>query len=348
MEGSAKPKLLITGINGYIGAWTTLYALESGEYEVRGTVRDTTNEKKIQVLKDTLGDKFDELELVSADLLDKESLTKAADGCEYILHLASPYPLSNPKNEDEVIKPAVEGTTGILEAVKGGSVKRIVITSSCTAVMDHTKGDIDVDETSWPSNVDTLSAYYKSKIYAEKAAWDFIEKLPEEEKIEVCTINPGVVTGPLLNKGTGASQKLFTDIMNGTTPSCLQIYFPCVDVRDVADAHLKALKAEPNRRYIMSEDTYKLEDLGKIMHEEFSQYGYKVTHKPMWKSTAWLASFFIKDVKTYYSCWNVRCHVKNDAAKDILGINFRTMKESLKDMGISLIKHGFVPDKINK
>ena len=133
-----KPKLLITGINGYIGSWTTLKALECGEYIVRGTVRDTSNMGKIikpaggelgdsidsssplysrlKPLQDALGDKFNQIELFSADLTSKESLQKAVDGCDYVLHLASPFPAESPKNEDEVINPAVEGTVGILEA----------------------------------------------------------------------------------------------------------------------------------------------------------------------------------------------------------------------------------------
>lgn len=113
---SSKPKLLITGINGYIGSWTTLKALESGEYSVRGTVRDKDNEAKLNPLKKAFGDRFDELELVNADLSDKDSLKRAVEGCDLVLHMASPFPTESPKDEDEVIKPAVEGTVGILEA----------------------------------------------------------------------------------------------------------------------------------------------------------------------------------------------------------------------------------------
>lgn len=111
-----KPVLLITGINGYIGSWVTLKALESGEYQVRGTIRDKNNEKKLQPLRDALGDKFDQIELVSADLTDRDSLKNAVRGCQYVLHVASPFPPSSPKDEDEIIKPAVEGTLGIIKA----------------------------------------------------------------------------------------------------------------------------------------------------------------------------------------------------------------------------------------
>jgi len=342
---STKPRLLITGINGYIGSWTTLKALESGEYRVRGTVRDKNNKAKLAPLKEALGDRFDELELVSADLTDKASLAKAAEDCDYILHMASPFPAVEPKDEDEVIKPAVEGTVGILEAVKGSKVKRVVITSSCAAILEYSKGNLEVDEETWPEMVKGMTPYVRSKILAEKAAWDFIENLNEDEKFELCTINPGLVTGPLLVKGEGASQQIFTDLMRGTHGSAPKVHFPIVDVRNVAEAHLKALKSMPFERYAMVEGTYKVSECGKLLYDEFSQYGYKCTRKDMCKATAWVAKIFIKDLRAFYSVWDVRCHVRNDKAKRELGIDFISAKESLKDMGYSLIDHGFVPDK---
>ena len=345
---SAKPKLLVTGITGYVGAWVTLKVLETDQYSVRGTVRDKSNEAKMQALKEAFGDHFDKIELFNADLTDKESLRIAAEGCDYVIHVASPFPLEDPKNEDEVIKPAVEGTTGILEAVKGTQIKRVVITSSIVAIVDYTMGNIEVDETSWPSNLDALTPYYKSKTLAERAAWDFIENLEEDEKFELVTINPGLVIGPLLTKGTGTSQKLFTDFMRGKFPSAPQIYTSVVDVRDVADAHVKALTCEPYKRYAVVDDTYLLPDLCKMLRKEFRQYGYKVTYRKTWKSTAYLASVFIKSIRQTLKSWKIRCHVKNDNAKKDLGIDFIKAEKSMVDMGYSLIKHGFVPDKISK
>ena len=110
------PILLITGVNGYLGSWITLKALQTKKYKVRGTVRDHTSKAKTAPLKEALGDLFDELELVSVDLSDKDSIAKAVAGCDFILHVASPYPNDTPKNEDDVIKPAVDGTIAVLEA----------------------------------------------------------------------------------------------------------------------------------------------------------------------------------------------------------------------------------------
>jgi nucleoside-diphosphate-sugar epimerase len=344
------PKLLITGINGYIGSWVTLKALECGQYKVRGTVRDKTNKKKLQPLRDALGDKFDELELFEANLTDKDSLKKAVEGCEFVLHLASPFPAESPKNEDEVIQPAVEGTIGIMEACVGSDVKRIVTTSSCAAILDYSDGNIDVDETHWPAITRTTAPYVKSKILAEKAAWEFIENLKEEEKtFEFSTVNPGLVVGPLLVKAEGASQKYISNLLTGQFPSVPKIYLPLVDVRDVADAHILALAAKPFERYALNERTILFPKIGEIINEEFKSKGYKkVSHKSMCKSTAWMAKFFSKDVKSFYADWNIKCHVKNDKAKETLGLKFRNTEDSIIEMCYSMIEHGLVPNKLKK
>lgn len=156
------------------------------------------------------------------------------------------------------------------------------------------------------------------------------------------------MTGPLLNKAEGASQSIFSGILRGEYSSIPKVYIPIVDVRNVADAHIKALKAKPFERYAIVEDTYLFSECGMMMYDEFKQYGYNCTRKNMCKSTAWLAKIFVKDLRTYYACWNLRCHVKNDKAKRELGIDFISANESLTDMGYSLIKHGFVPDKTKK
>mmetsp|Transcript_1903 Transcript_1903/g.3301 ORF Transcript_1903/g.3301 Transcript_1903/m.3301 type:complete len:156 (+) Transcript_1903:209-676(+) len=147
--------------------------LEDGSYRVRGTVRSTKNPKKIDPLKNAFGSHFDKLELVEADLNDKESLIKACQGAKYIVHTASPFPLVAPKNEDDVVKPAVNGTLAILEAAKLNKVKKVVITSSCVSIYvtnDRSKVDFTRDDWSDPA---ICSPYEKSKTLAERAAWDF-------------------------------------------------------------------------------------------------------------------------------------------------------------------------------
>lgn len=132
--------------------------------------------------------------------MDKDSLRNAVEGCDYVIHVASPLPAESPKDEDEVIKPAVEGTIGILEACVGTSVKKIVITGSCVSIFDYAKGERDVDENDWAEINKNTSPYFKSKIIAEKAAWDFMDNLSEDDKtFEISLVNPGLVVGKLLS-----------------------------------------------------------------------------------------------------------------------------------------------------
>mmetsp|Transcript_42751 Transcript_42751/g.50099 ORF Transcript_42751/g.50099 Transcript_42751/m.50099 type:complete len:283 (-) Transcript_42751:41-889(-) len=278
-----------------------------------------------------------------------ESLKEAVEGCDYVLHVASPLPAESPKDEDEVIKPAVQGTVGILEACVGSTVKKLVITSSCVAIFDYMKGERVVDENDWAEITKSTTPYFKSKILAEKEAWNFYDNLSDSDKtFELSTVNPGLVVGPLLTKAEGSSQSIVTKILTGGFPRLPVAYFPCVDVRDVADAHIKALKAESGMRYALTEDTYKMADLGRFISDEFKPYGYKVTTKELWKVAAWALSFAVADMKAFWSGWNIRVHVKNDRAKEKLGMEFISIKDSLIDMCYSLIKHGFVEDRVNK
>jgi nucleoside-diphosphate-sugar epimerase len=134
MEG--KPLVVITGISGYLGSHVCLLFLKHGGYRVRGTVRDTKNPEKMDPLRKAFGEHFDQLELVEADLLDAQSLMRAMEGAEYLIHTASPFPMGEPAHEDIIIKPAVEGTMAALTAAAKNRVKRVVLTSSVAAIMD--------------------------------------------------------------------------------------------------------------------------------------------------------------------------------------------------------------------
>ena len=179
VEGQ-KPIVTITGISGFIGSRVCLDFLQSEDYHVRGTVRDSKNEAKTAPLRKAFGEYFNKLELVDADLLNTESVTKAIAGSTYVVHTASPFFF--PENDEDVIKPAVDGTMAVLHACSAsGGVKRCVITSSIAAVVCPAKADAPdqatgcFDETIWsnPDRPEGLGGYPKSKTLAEKAAWDY-------------------------------------------------------------------------------------------------------------------------------------------------------------------------------
>ena len=180
VDASEKPLVTITGITGFLGAHVCLLFLKDGGYRVRGTVRSTNNAKKIDPIKSAYGELFNQVELREADLLDEASVAAAIEGSTYVVHTASPHYYHN-KTEEELIKPAVDGTTAVVKACKTHGVKRCVITSSVVAVrygysMDDPDRPADgvFNESHW-TKIDGpgTNSYSKSKTLAEKAAWDY-------------------------------------------------------------------------------------------------------------------------------------------------------------------------------
>ena len=179
VETVNKPQVLVTGITGYIGSWVALMLLEQG-YKVRGSVRDPSNQAKLDPLKKSFGpEKFDKLEIVKGDLLDAESMREAVRGCQWVAHIASPFVFEEPTDENELIRPAVEGTLSVLRACKEFGVSRVCVTSSVASVTstDPKNEPDEFTEEHWsdPENNTSMSAYAKSKTLAEKAAWKFME-----------------------------------------------------------------------------------------------------------------------------------------------------------------------------
>lgn len=240
------PLVLVTGISGFIGSWVGYTALKLG-YRVRGTVRSLSNPKKTQHLKELCPGAAHELELVEADLTSEKGWDEAVKGCQYILHVASPFPLKAPKDKYELIKPAVDGTLFVLQAASRLPVppRRVVITSSVASIMyghdDSTK--VLTDET-WSILDDPkhhVGAYGESKTLAEKAAWDFLASLPEEKKFELATVNPSLVLGPLLSSSDCSSVEFVSKILMAEYPALPNIYVDMVSVFDVAKVHLLAM-----------------------------------------------------------------------------------------------------------
>ncbi|KAK2573682.1 NADPH-dependent aldehyde reductase ARI1 [Acropora cervicornis] len=220
-------RVLVTGASGFLASHIVRQLLEAGEYMVRGTVRSLSNEKKVGPLKKLKPEnaKYD-LELVEADLTNKESWTEAVKDCTYVLHVASPFPAENPRDEMEVIRPAVEGTKNVLDACAKtkGAVKRVVVTSSVVAIYAGRFGEGNVfTEEDWAAE-EGVNPYEKSKAKAEKAAWELVKNLQDDEKFELVVINPG-------------------RLLNREDPLVPKVCLPICDVRDTAKAHISALTA---------------------------------------------------------------------------------------------------------
>ena len=254
--------------------------LQQAGYHVRGTVRSLKNEAKVQPIRELCPEAAHPLELVEVDLLDAESWPKVMEGCTYVIHIASPFNAAKPKDEDEVIKPAVDGTLNVLKAASAvPSVKRVVITSSTAAIFGAMCPDFDKDysEKDFPDPTKNMEAYPKSKVMAERAAWDFVKGA----KFELAVVNPGLVLGPALNNGEGVSNRTIRSLMTGEA-NIWPVQTPCIDVRDVARAHLAAMTTTEaaGKRHCLVTEVLWMSDLARMLCEEFSEQGYSVT-KPV-------------------------------------------------------------------
>lgn len=265
-------KILITGGSGYIATYLTAQLLKMNT-AVRVTVR---SQKRIPEIKDALADlnqaDLSKLEVVSADLSSNEGWPKAMQGITRVLHVASPFPTTEPKTEDEVIIPAKEGTLRILKAAHNAGVKSVVMTSAFGAVgMGYTKAESNhiFTEKDWSNMTPNskLSAYYKSKLIAEQAAWEYVKK--EAPSLHLTTMLPVAVMGPVIGKRITGSNLLINMMLNGSMPAVPDVDIPIVDVRDVVDANINALTnpSAIGERFILSNNSaFSLLKIAKILH----------------------------------------------------------------------------------
>ena len=232
--------VLVTGGSGFLGGWC-LVELLRGDYAVRTTVRDLSREAEVRARVESQVDPGDRLTFFAADLLSDDGWEQAAQGCDYVLHVASPFPLAQPKDPDELIVPAREGTLRVLKAALDAGVGRVVVTSSVAAV----RGSVDqssapLTEADWTDPDGDITPYTRSKTIAERAAWDFVKERGESEKL--ATVNPGAILGPVLSDDMSPSLELVNRLLKGM-PGTPRIGFNLVDVRDVVDLELKAMTA---------------------------------------------------------------------------------------------------------
>ena len=233
--------VLVTGGSGFIGSHCIVQLLAAG-HQVRTTVRSLRRESEVRALVNAGGaDPGTRLSFAEADLEKDAGWRDAVAGCEYVLHVASPFPATMPRHEDELIVPAREGALRVLRAARDAGVRRVVLTSSFAAVgYGHPEQAGPFDETSWTNpESDDATPYVKSKTLAERAAWNFIAR--EGGPLELAVVNPVGVFGPVLGPDLSTSIVLVQRLMDGALPGCPRLCFGVVDVRDVADLHIRAM-----------------------------------------------------------------------------------------------------------
>jgi nucleoside-diphosphate-sugar epimerase len=284
INSNHSPLVLVTGGTGFVGIHCILQLLEKG-YRVRTTIRSISRkEEVIDMLKNGGLTSFENLSFIETDLSSDYNWDKAAENCEYILHVASPISLTLPKTEDETIKPAIEGTLRVLNAAKAAGVKRVVITSSFAAVgYSHNDGSI-ITERDWTNPDDKhLSAYLKSKVLAERAAWDFIKT--QGRGLELVVINPMAIFGPLLSNKLSSGHDLLNRMFDGSMKAIPQITLGIVDVRDVADLHIRAMvdKSASGHRFLaLSGGTLSLPEIALFIKQKMGIKNIVTRVAPNW------------------------------------------------------------------
>jgi len=268
LAGAEMEKVLVTGGSGFIGLHCIQQLLDQG-FQVKTTIRSDTRQMEIVNAMTKHSSHPENLEFFVADLLHDAGWNEAVSDCQYVLHVASPFVIENPEDENVLIKPAVEGTLRVLTACKNTSVRKVVLTSSVAAIAyGHSKNKTLFDENDWSDTTGDISAYAKSKTLAEKAAWDFMEKLADDETFELTAINPSAVTGPMLTDDIGTSNSFIVQLAGGVMPVVPKIHMGFVDVRDVAKAHIFAMTSSKanGQRIITSEREMFFSDASKVLN----------------------------------------------------------------------------------
>jgi nucleoside-diphosphate-sugar epimerase len=344
MENSAK--VLVTGGSGFVAMRVILQLLQQG-YKVCTTIRNSSSKEKIiAVLRAHGVSNLERLTFIEAELTRDDNWAVAMQGCKYILSVASPVFFEGPKDEKEAIRPAVEGILLVLKFARQCGVKRVVMTSNFGAVgFSQTNKKRETNEDDWTDvNLKGLSLYEKSKTLAEKAAWDFIKK--EGGNLEFATINAVAIYGPSLGGHISGSFHLLTNLLNGSMKLVPNIPLNVVDVRDVADLHIRAM-IHPDaggQRFIASADgQITLPEIAALLKNRMPQVAEKVSLKKMPDFIIKIGALINTRARQGVVFLNMNRKVSNAKAKRVL--NWRpvaSQEETILAAVESIVKYGLI------
>jgi dihydroflavonol-4-reductase len=336
--------VLVTGGTGFLGGWCGVELVRRG-YVVRTTIRDLRRADEVRASFAAAGvEAGDRLSIVAADLNADDGWEDAVAGCDYVLHVASPFPPAQPKDPDELIVPARDGALRVLRASLDAGVRRVVMTSSVAAVRHGRapSSDAPYDETDWTDPDDLRrTPYVRSKTIAERAAWDHVRARGAESKLAI--VNPGAIIGPVLSDDRSYSLQVIERLLNGI-PAIPRLGFVFVDVRDVADLHIRAMTAPDagGERFLSVDRFLWMKDVGRILRERLGPAAAKVPTRVAPDLLIRAMGIFDPSVRAIVGDLGQSTTYTAEKAKTTLGWEPRAIEDSIADTAHSLLERGLV------
>lgn len=338
---AAGDRVLVTGASGFIAKHCIAALLEAG-YSVRGTLRRPAAGPEVAAAVSRIADGSGRLEFVPADLTAEEGWDAALEGCRYLLHLASPFPMKVPANKDELLIPARDGTRRVLAAAVRAGVERAVLTSSIASVYaGHRDTARQFTETDWSDvNSPTILPYPLSKTLAERAAWDFIAQ--SRSNMQLAVICPGFTLGPALDRDIGTSAEVILLFLRGAYPAVPRVSFTIADVRDVAAMHLAAMTspAAAGERFICASGSLWLRDIGRVLSAHFPEFRGTLPTRQLPDMLVRLASLFDSTLRPIVPELGKAAKISSEKARKTFGMELRSPEEAVIAMAQSLIDLG--------
>ena len=343
-ESESAQTVLVTGGSGYIGSWCVVELLRRG-YTVRTTVRDLSREPRAREAIATLGHAGDRLTFFAANLTSDAGWDEAVAGADYVLHVASPLGVPEPKDPEVLIVPARDGALRVIAASIKAGVKRVVMTSSVAATSppSSAKGDTVSDETVWSDGEEVaIGPYARSKTIAERAAWDLIGSSGRDTTL--ATVNPALVLGPVLSGDFSDSVQVVQRLLSGKVPGIPRLGFNIVDVRDVADLHIRCMTTPEaaGQRFIAANEFAWMADIAATLRANLGAEAAKVPTRSAPDILLRLVALFDRDLGSVVPSLGRKHDFTSAKAREVLGWTPRPLNDTVLDCARSLVAAGAV------